>query len=257
MSSESLIGKGSPETMGKESPSMMLEIINLGVCYGVIPALHGISLKVPKGTIVTLIGANGAGKSTLLRTISGLIAPHAGSILLEGREIGGAPAHQIVGRGLAHVPEGRLVFPDLTVKENLRMGAYLRRDRKEIAADLEWVGEFFPRLRERISQLAGTLSGGEQQMLAIGRALMGRPRCLLLDEPSLGIAPLLVETIFSRLVDLNRERGMTMLLVEQNASLALRVSDYAYVLETGRIHLEGPSVEIKNRPEIQAAYLGH
>ena len=254
MSSESSINKEASE---KKTASMMLEIINLEVRYGVIPALHGLSLKVPKGSIVTLIGANGAGKSTLLRTISGLIAPHSGSILLEDREIAGTPAHKIVGGGLAHVPEGRLVFPDLTVKENLRMGAYLRRDRKEIAADLQWVEEFFPRLRERINQLAGTLSGGEQQMLAIGRALMGHPRCLLLDEPSLGIAPLLVETIFSRLVDLNRERGMTMLLVEQNASLALRVSDYAYVLETGRIHLEGPAAEIKNRPEIQAAYLGH
>ena len=239
------------------SAPMMLVVDDLEVRYGVIPALHGVTLKVPKGSIVTLIGANGAGKSTLLRAISGLVAPHVGSILLEGSEIAGHPAHTIVSRGLAHVPEGRLVFPDLTVKENLMMGAYLRRDRREIIGDLEWVGEFFPRLRERIGQLAGTLSGGEQQMLAIGRALMGRPRCLLLDEPSLGIAPLLVETIFSRLVDLNRERGMTMLLVEQNASLALRVSDYAYVLETGRIHLEGPSVEIKNRPEVQAAYLGH
>ncbi len=239
------------------SAPMMLVVDDLEVRYGVIPALHGVTLKVPKGSIVTLIGANGAGKSTLLRAISGLVAPHVGSILLEGSEIAGHPAHTIVSRGLAHVPEGRLVFPDLTVKENLMMGAYLRRDRREIIGDLEWVGEFFPRLRERIGQLAGTLSGGEQQMLAIGRALMGRPKCLLLDEPSLGIAPLLVETIFSRLVDLNRERGMTMLLVEQNASLALRVSDYAYVLETGRIHLEGPSVEIKNRPEVQAAYLGY
>ena len=239
------------------SAPMMLVVDDLEVRYGVIPALHGVTLKVPKGSIVTLIGANGAGKSTLLRAISGLVAPDVGSILLEGREIAGHPAHTIVSRGLAHVPEGRLVFPDLTVKENLMMGAYLRRDRREIIGDLEWVGEFFPRLRERIGQLAGTLSGGEQQMLAIGRALMGRPKCLLLDEPSLGIAPLLVETIFSRLVDLNRERGMTMLLVEQNASLALRVSDYAYVLETGRIHLEGPSVEIKNRPEVQAAYLGY
>jgi len=245
--------------MNVESASdpMMLVVDHLEVRYGMIPALHGVTLKVPTGSIVTLIGANGAGKSTLLRAISGLVAPHVGSILLEGSEIAGHPAHTIVGRGLAHVPEGRLVFPDLTVRENLMMGAYLRRDRKEIIGDLEWVGEFFPRLRERISQLAGTLSGGEQQMLAIGRALMGRPKCLLLDEPSLGIAPLLVETIFTRLVDLNRERGMTMLLVEQNASLALRVSDYAYVLETGRIHLEGPSAEIRNRPEVQAAYLGH
>jgi branched-chain amino acid transport system ATP-binding protein len=234
-----------------------LEIAGLEVCYGAIRALHQLSLKVPEGSIVTLIGANGAGKSTTLRTISGLVAPSAGSIRFDGKEIAGWPAHKIVAAGLAHVPEGRLVFPELTVRENLMMGAYLRRDRKEIAADLIWVGEFFPRLRERIKQQAGTLSGGEQQMLAIGRALMGRPRFLMLDEPSLGIAPILVETIFERLLSLNRERGMTMLLVEQNASLALKVSDYAYVLETGRIHLEGPSAEMKRHPEVKAAYLGH
>ena len=236
--------------------SPMLEVRNLAVRYGGIQALHDLSLSVPKGSIVTLVGANGAGKSTTLRTISGLVPPASGSIRFSGEEIAGWPAHRIVAAGLAHVPEGRLVFPDLTVRENLIMGAYLRRDRKEIAADVEWVGEFFPRLRERITQQAGTLSGGEQQMLAIGRALMGRPRCLMLDEPSLGIAPLLVETIFARLVDLNKERGMTMLLVEQNASLALKVSHYAYVLETGTIHLEGPSPEVRNRPEVQAAYLG-
>lgn len=236
--------------------SPMLEIRNLAVRYGGIQALHDLSLSVPEGSIVTLVGANGAGKSTTLRTISGLVPPASGSIRFSGEEITGWPAHRIVAAGLAHVPEGRLVFPDLTVRENLMMGAYLRRDRKEITADLEWVGEFFPRLRERITQQAGTLSGGEQQMLAIGRALMGRPRCLMLDEPSLGIAPLLVETIFARLVDLNKERGMTMLLVEQNASLALKVSHYAYVLETGTIHLEGPSPEVRNRPEVQAAYLG-
>jgi branched-chain amino acid transport system ATP-binding protein len=235
----------------------MLAINALEVSYGGIRALSGLSLKVPQGSIVTLIGANGAGKSTTLRAISGLVPAAAGSIIFDDKEIAGWPAYKIVADGLAHVPEGRLVFPDLTVRENLMMGAYLRRDRKEIAAELEWVGDFFPRLKERITQRAGTLSGGEQQMLAIGRALMGRPRCLMLDEPSLGIAPLLVETIFERLVALNKERGMTMLLVEQNASLALRVSDYAYVLETGLIHLEGPSPEIKNRSEIQAAYLGH
>lgn len=235
----------------------LLEISDLTVRYGGIQALHGISLRVPQGSIVTLIGANGAGKSTTLRAISGLVPPASGSIRFDGQEIAGWPSHRIVAAGLAHVPEGRLVFPELTVKENLMMGAYLRRDRKEISADLAWVGEFFPRLRERMTQQAGTLSGGEQQMLAIGRALMGRPRCLMLDEPSLGIAPLLVETIFTRLVDLNKERGMTMLLVEQNASLALKVSSHAYVLETGRIQLEGSSSEIRNRPEIQAAYLGH
>jgi branched-chain amino acid transport system ATP-binding protein len=235
----------------------LLEIRDLTVCYGGIQALHGISLSVPQGSIVTLIGANGAGKSTTLRTISGLVPPASGSILFDGKEIAGHPAHRIVAEGLAHVPEGRLVFPELSVKENLKMGAYLRRDRKGITEDLDWVCEFFPRLKERITQQAGTLSGGEQQMLAIGRALMGRPRCLMLDEPSLGIAPLLTETIFSRLVDLNSERGMTMLLVEQNASLALKVSHHAYVLESGRIHLEGPSSDIRNRPEVQAAYLGH
>lgn len=235
----------------------LLEIRDLTVRYGGIQALHGISLSVPQGSIVTLIGANGAGKSTTLRTVSGLVTPSEGSICFDGKEISGKPAHRIVAAGLAHVPEGRLVFPELSVKENLRMGAYLRRDRKGIEDDLEWVCEFFPRLKERLTQQAGTLSGGEQQMLAIGRALMGRPRCLMLDEPSLGIAPLLTETIFTRLVDLNRERGMTMLLVEQNASLALRVSHHAYVLESGRIHLEGPSAEIRKRPEVKAAYLGH
>lgn len=235
----------------------LLELSRLEVHYGGIRALHDLSLKVREGSIVTLIGANGAGKSTTLRTISGLVPLSSGSIRFSGEEISGWPAHRVVASGLAHVPEGRLVFPDLSVRENLMMGAYLRRDRKEIADDLEWVGEFFPRLRERISQQAGTLSGGEQQMLAIGRALMGRPRCLMLDEPSLGIAPILVETIFERLVQLNQERGMTMLLVEQNASLALRVSQYAYVLETGTIHLEGSSQEIRNRDEVKAAYLGH
>jgi branched-chain amino acid transport system ATP-binding protein len=235
----------------------LLELSHLEVYYRGIRALHDLSLKVREGSIVTLIGANGAGKSTTLRTISGLVPLSSGSIRFSGEEITGWPAHRVVASGLAHVPEGRLVFPDLSVRENLMMGAYLRRDRKEIADDLEWVGEFFPRLRERISQQAGTLSGGEQQMLAIGRALMGRPRCLMLDEPSLGIAPILVETIFERLVQLNQERGMTMLLVEQNASLALRVSQYAYVLETGTIHLEGPSQEIRNRDEVKAAYLGH
>jgi branched-chain amino acid transport system ATP-binding protein len=239
------------------SPTPLLEVRDLEVRYGGIRALNGISLSVPAGSIVTLIGANGAGKSTTLRALSGLVPPSAGSIRFDGAEISGMPAHRIVAAGLAHVPEGRLVFPELTVLENLRMGAYLRNDRKGIAGDLEWVGEFFPRLKERRSQLAGTLSGGEQQMLAIGRSLMARPRCLMLDEPSLGIAPLLVETIFERLTALNRERGMTMLLVEQNASLALRVSNYAYVLETGLIHLEGPSAEIRNRPEVKAAYLGH
>jgi len=248
---------GAPSEVSEEDISPLLEVSGLSVSYGGIRALDNVSLRVPQGSVVTLIGANGAGKSTTLRAISGLIPAASGSIRYLGKEICGWPAHRIVAAGLAHVPEGRLVFPDLTVRENLMMGAYLRRDRKEIAADLDWVGDFFPRLRERILQQAGTLSGGEQQMLAIGRALMSRPRCLMLDEPSLGIAPILVETIFERLVDLNRSRGMTILLVEQNASLALSVSNHAYVLETGAIHLEGPSPEIRNRPEVQAAYLGH
>jgi branched-chain amino acid transport system ATP-binding protein len=236
--------------------SPMLEVRNLAVRYGGIQALHDLSLSVPKGSIVTLVGANGAGKSTTLRTISGLVPPASGSIRFSGEEIAGWPAHRIVAAGLAHVPEGRLVFPDLTVRENLIMGAYLRRDRKEIAADLEWVGEFFPRLRERITQQAGTLSGGEQQMLAIGRALMGRPRCLMLDEPSLGIAPILVKTIFEKIVQVNRELGLTVLLVEQNANLALEVSHYGYVLETGRILLEDRSENLRSNPAVQAAYLG-
>ena len=243
--------------MNVEQAPMMLEVSGLEVRYGSVRALHDVSLNVPKGGIVTLIGANGAGKSTTLRTISGLVTPSAGSIRFEGQEMAGHPAHRIVAAGLAHVPEGRLVFPELTVKENLRMGAYLRRDRTEIAETLEWVEDFFPRLKERLTQVAGTLSGGEQQMLAIGRALMGRPRCLMLDEPSLGIAPILVETIFARLLDLNREQGMTILLVEQNAALALQISQYAYVLETGSIHLQGPSAELRTHPEVQAAYLGH
>jgi branched-chain amino acid transport system ATP-binding protein len=243
--------------MNVEQAPMMLEVSGLEVHYGSVRALQDVSLNVPKGGIVTLIGANGAGKSTTLRTISGLVTPSAGSIRFEGHEMAGHPAHRIVAAGLAHVPEGRLVFPELTVKENLRMGAYLRRDRTEIAETLEWVEDFFPRLKERLTQVAGTLSGGEQQMLAIGRALMGRPRCLMLDEPSLGIAPILVETIFARLLDLNREQGMTILLVEQNAALALQISQYAYVLETGSIHLQGPSAELRTHPEVQAAYLGH
>ena len=235
----------------------LLEIRDLSIEYGPVRAIGNLFLRVDEEEIVAVLGANGAGKTSLLRAISGLKAPSSGKIFFRGRDLAGIQAFELAALGIAHVPEGRLVFPELSVKENLMMGAYLRRDRKEIAADLEWVGEFFPRLRERIAQLAGTLSGGEQQMLAIGRALMGRPRCLMLDEPSLGIAPILVETIFARLVDLNRERGLTLLLVEQNASLALKVSHYAYVLETGHIHLEGPSAELKNRPEIKAAYLGH
>lgn len=234
----------------------MLSVENLHVSYGAIKAIHGISLEVPQGSIVTLIGANGAGKSTTLRALSGLVRPASGSIRYEGQEISKLPANKIVARGLCHVPEGRMVFANLTVQENLRMGAYLQRDRKWIAEQTDYVFGLFPRLKERENQSAGTLSGGEQQMLAIGRALLSKPKFLMLDEPSLGIAPLLVKTIFERIVEINREQGLTILLVEQNANLALEVSHYAYVLETGRILLEGPSAEVKADPQVQASYLG-
>ena len=234
----------------------MLSVENLHVSYGAIKAIHGVSLKVPKGSIVTLIGANGAGKSTILRALSGLVKPASGSILYDGREISKLSPDKIVARGLCHVPEGRMVFANLTVHENLRMGAYLQHDRKWIAEQTDYVFGLFPRLKERENQSAGTLSGGEQQMLAIGRALLSKPKFLMLDEPSLGIAPLLVKTIFERIVEINREQGLTILLVEQNANLALDVSHYAYVLETGRILLEGPSSQLKADPLVQASYLG-
>ncbi|HEY8991181.1 MAG TPA: ABC transporter ATP-binding protein [Luteolibacter sp.] len=234
----------------------MLEVENLHVAYGAIKALHGVSLKVPKGSIVTLIGANGAGKSTTLRALSGLVKPATGTIRYDGIDLARRPAHKIVAEGLCHVPEGRMVFANLTVKENLRMGAYLQADRKWIAAQTDYVFGLFPRLKEREHQPAGTLSGGEQQMLAIGRALLSKPKFLMLDEPSLGIAPLLVKTIFERIVEINREQGLTILLVEQNANLALDVSSYGYVLETGKVLLEGPSAELKANPDVRAAYLG-
>jgi branched-chain amino acid transport system ATP-binding protein len=234
----------------------MLEIDALEVAYGSIHVLHGISLRVAKGSIVTLVGSNGAGKSTTLRAISGLVRAAKGSVRFGGKDITRRKPHEIVGLGLAHVPEGRMIFTNLTVLENLRMGAYLRRDTKAIAQDLEFVLETFPRLKERLAQQAGTMSGGEQQMLAIGRALMGRPTCLMLDEPSLGIAPILVKTIFEKIVQVNRELGLTVLLVEQNANLALEVSHYGYVLETGRILLEDRSENLRSNPAVQAAYLG-
>ncbi len=234
----------------------MLSVENLHVSYGAIKALHGISLKVPQGSIVTLIGANGAGKSTTLRAISGLVKATTGTIRYDDQEMSKLAAHQIVSRGLCHVPEGRMIFSNLTVMENLKMGAYLQRDKKWIASQIDYVFGLFPRLKEREQQSAGTLSGGEQQMLAIGRALLSRPKFLMLDEPSLGIAPLLVKTIFERIVEINREQGLTILLVEQNANLALDISSYAYVLETGRILLEGPSAQVKADPQVQAAYLG-
>ena len=234
----------------------MLQVENLHVSYGAIKALHGVSLKVPQGGIVTLIGANGAGKSTTLRALSGLVKPASGSIRYDGQEISKLPPEKIVAAGLCHVPEGRMVFSNLTVHENLKMGAYLQRDRKWIAEQTDYVFSLFPRLKERESQSAGTLSGGEQQMLAIGRALLSKPKFLMLDEPSLGIAPLLVKTIFERIVEINREQGLTILLVEQNATLALDISSYAYVLETGKILIEGPSAQVKADPQVQAAYLG-
>lgn len=233
----------------------MLTLENLTVSYGAIKALHGVSLTVPQGSIVTLIGANGAGKSTTLRAVSGLVKSN-GSILYDGKDISKLPPHKIVARGLCHVPEGRMVFANLTVRENLKMGAYLQRDRKWIASQTEYVFGLFPRLKEREGQAAGTLSGGEQQMLAIGRALLSKPQFLMLDEPSLGIAPLLVKTIFERIVEINRDQGLTILLVEQNANLALDVSSHAYVLETGKILLEGPAAELKANPKVQESYLG-
>lgn len=234
----------------------MLEIQNLTVDYGAIRALHGISLRVEAASIVSLIGGNGAGKTTTLRAVSGMVKPKAGSVRFDGREIGGLPSHEVVALGLAHSPEGRMVFANLTVLENLQMGAYLQRDKAWIASELEFVFQMFPRLRERSVQAAGTLSGGEQQMLAIGRALMSRPRFLMLDEPSLGIAPLLVKEIFARLVELNRERRLPILLVEQNANLALEVSHFGYVLETGKVILSGPAAELRSSPQVRDAYLG-
>jgi len=234
----------------------MLEIKDLAVSYGAISALHGISLEVREGDIVTLIGSNGAGKTSLLRTISGLVKPRSGEIRYCGERIDNSRAHEIVKRGLAHVPEGRMIFANLTVWENLKMGAYLQREKSVFDRDIEYVFQIFPRLKERLKQVAGTLSGGEQQMLAIGRALMSKPRFLMLDEPSLGIAPLLVKLIFEKIVEINREQGITILLVEQNANLALQVSRYAYVLETGRITLQNSSAELRQNADVKRAYLG-
>jgi branched-chain amino acid transport system ATP-binding protein len=233
----------------------LLEIRGLQVRYGAIQALHGIDLTVEKGEIVTLIGGNGAGKSTTLRTISGLIRPAAGSILLEGRSLVGLPPHKILRLGIAHAPEGRGIFPELTVDENLAVGAYARKDSREIARDRERALELFPRLRERLRQGAGTLSGGEQQMLAIARALLARPRLLLLDEPSLGLAPQLVMTIFKIVREIN-EAGATILLVEQNAHMALHVAHRAYVLEVGRIAMSGTARDLAASDEVRKAYLG-
>ena len=232
----------------------MLEVRDLHVYYGKIHALKGISLQVAQGEIVALLGNNGAGKTTTLKTISGLLRPRSGEVRLEDRVIHDLPPHAIVARGVAHSPEGRKVFNRLTVTENLEMGAYLRGD-AGVREDMERVFALFSRLKERRLQVAGTLSGGEQQMLAIGRALMARPRILLLDEPSMGLAPILVEQIFETVVDINRQ-GTTILLVEQNAAIALSVAHRAYVLETGNIALEGGAAELSEHPEVQRAYLG-
>ncbi len=232
----------------------MLEVEDLHVYYGEIHALKGISLHVAQGEIVALLGNNGAGKTTTLKTISGLLRPRHGQVLLEGRPIHTLPPHEIVACGVAHSPEGRKIFNRLTVTENLDMGAYLRDD-AAVREDVDRVFELFPRLRERRLQVAGTLSGGEQQMLAIGRALMARPRILLLDEPSMGLAPILVEQIFETVSDINRQ-GTTILLVEQNAAIALSVAHRGYVLETGSIALTGEAAALFEHPDVQRAYLG-
>jgi branched-chain amino acid transport system ATP-binding protein len=234
----------------------MLTVKNLEVCYGAISALRDVSFHIESGRIVTLIGGNGAGKTTTLRTISGLLRAKKGGITFKGEDISKLPPHQIVARGLCHVPEGRMVFSNLSVDENLAMGAYLKTDKVKIAQNREYVFSIFPRLKERLTQAAGTLSGGEQQMLAIGRALMGEPQLLMLDEPSLGIAPKLISTIFEKIVEINKSHGITILLVEQNANLALEISHEAYVLETGVVAMKGLSAELRNNPELKAAYLG-
>ena len=242
---------------GFRSPKFaMLTVSDLSVSYGAISALSGISFRIEQGSIVTLIGGNGAGKTTTLRTISGLLRPKAGKIEFLGEDITRLAAHRIVARGLCHVPEGRMIFSNLTVDENLSMGAYLLRDHELIAKNRVYVFSIFPRLKERLKQMAGTLSGGEQQMLAIGRALMGNPKFLMLDEPSLGIAPRLISTIFEKIVEINRNHGITILLVEQNANLALEVSQRAYVLETGRIVMQGESKLLRADPQLKATYLG-
>jgi len=234
----------------------LLEIENLHVYYGFIHALKGISLEVNEGEIVTLIGANGAGKTTTLKTISGLLRPRSGSIRYQDKDLTKYPPHEIVKMGIVHVPEGRRVFARMSVMENLEMGAYLRDDKEGIDRDLELVFTLFPRLKERRGQLAGTLSGGEQQMLAIGRALMSRPKVLLMDEPSMGLAPILVEEIFDTIKELNEREGLTILLVEQNAHMALSIAHRGYVLETGTIQLEGTARELERNPRVKAAYLG-
>lgn len=234
----------------------MLEINNLHVSYGGIQALQGISLHVPEGKIISLLGANGAGKSTTLRTIMGIVKPTEGKIIFQGESLLGLKSYQVVMKGIALVPEGRRVFTNLTVTENLALGAYTRNDKYQIQRDIDEVYELFPRLKEREKQSAGTLSGGEQQMLALGRAIMSKPRLLMIDEPSLGLAPVLSQGVLSKLTEINQTRGQTILLIEQNARAALSIADYAYILETGRITLEGPARELTTNDEVRKTYLG-
>lgn len=233
--------------------SNILEVKDLNVSYGGIKAVKDISFAVPKGEVVTLIGANGAGKSSTLRSIVGLVKPESGSILLKGEELAGAATEQIVTKGITLVPEGRRVFPDMTVAENLKIGAYMRKD--SLDADMNWVYDLFPRLKERSWQLAGTLSGGEQQMLAIGRALMSRPEIIMMDEPSLGLAPIVVKGVFDIIREINKQ-GVTILLVEQNANMALKAANLGYVMETGRITMTGTGAELLENEAVKAAYLG-
>lgn len=234
----------------------MLKIENLSVNYGAIQAIKNLSIEVKTGEIVTLIGANGAGKSTILKTISSLLRPVSGSIKFQDKELTNLAPHKVVELGISQAPEGRMIFSNLTVQENLEMGAYVRKDKDNIKYDLEFIFTLFPRLKERIKQPGGTLSGGEQQMLAISRSIMSKPKLLLLDEPSLGIAPILVKQIFEKIKLLNQTSGLTILLVEQNANIALSISNYGYVLETGKIKLEGEANSLYNNEEIRKAYLG-
>jgi branched-chain amino acid transport system ATP-binding protein len=233
----------------------MLDVKDLNVSYGAIAAVKGLTLEVRQGEIVTLIGSNGAGKSTTLRTVSGLLKPKSGSITFEGERIDGVPGHEIVAKGICQSPEGRRIFPRMTVDENLDLGAFLRKDSAAVKADRDMVLDLFPRLKERITQKAGTMSGGEQQMLAVGRALMGKPKLLILDEPSMGLAPVLVDLIFETIAKI-RDSGTTILLVEQNALAALRIADYAYVLESGHLNMEGHASDLANDQRVVNAYLG-
>lgn len=245
----------SPARAGRSDAEVMLDIADLQVYYGAIAAVKGITLQVRQGEIVTLIGSNGAGKSTTLRTVSGLLRPKAGHVRFMGQDLTAMAGHHIVATGICHSPEGRRIFPRMTVEENLDLGAFLRDDKDGITADRERVLELFPRLKERIHQKAGTMSGGEQQMLAVGRALMGRPKLLLLDEPSMGLAPVLVDLIFDTIQTI-RDQGTTVLLVEQNALAALGIADYGYVLESGELKLEGPASDLAEDDEVTRAYLG-